>query len=354
MDAAPAPATDPRLALLNPWQHGFPRVPAPFAAIAAALGRDEASVIADFRALQAGGALSRIGGVFAAGSGGAGLLAAMAVPAPRLAEVAATVSAHPAVNHNYEREHGFNLWFVVNGRDAEAVERTVTALEQATGLPALRLRMVRPYRIDLGFDLRRDTGAGRAAGPQRRGAPVADADWPLAALVEDGLPLLPRPFHAWAEALGRPVDSVLATLQRWLDQGTLRRFGVVVRHHELGIAANAMTVFDVPDDQVDACGAALAGEGAVTLAYRRERAAGWPFNLYCMVHGRSRAAVQAALADLVPRCGLAGRPQAVLFSRQRFKQEGARRFRDTALGAQAVPAPDTRTPLPTEVCHAPV
>jgi len=352
MDAA----LDPRLALLNPWQHGFPLCAAPYAEIGRALDWDEALVLDRLRALQAEGALSRIGGVFAAASGGAGLLAAMAVPAHRLDPVAATVSAHPAVNHNYEREHALNLWFVVNGRDAESVERSVAALEQATGLPALRLRMVRPYRIDLGFDLRRDAGSGRAAGPQRRGVPVADADRPLAALVEDGLPLLPRPFHAWAEALGRPVDTVLATLQRWLDQGTLRRFGVVVRHHELGIAANAMAVFDVPDAQVDACGAALAREGAVTLAYRRERAPGWPYNLFCMVHGRSRAAVRAALAELVPRCGLAEQPQAVLFSLRRFKQEGARRFRDTGdsgtLGGSGHGGPAASAP--TELCDAPV
>lgn len=347
MDALP---DDPRLALLNPWQHGFPLQRAPFAEIAATLGRDEAAVIAELRALQTEGALSRIGGVFAAGSGGAGLLAAMAVPPDRLAEVAARVSAHPAVNHNYEREHRLNLWFVVNAHDAEAVEQTVRQIEQATGLPALRLRMVRPYRIDLGFDLHRDAGTGRATGLQRRGAPVADADRPLAALVEDGLPLLHRPYDAWAEALNRPVDALLATLQRWLDQGTLRRFGMVVRHHELGIAANAMTVFDVPDDRVDACGAALAREGAVTLAYRRERGPGWPYNLYCMVHGRSRQSVQAALADFVPRCGLATVPQAVLFSRQRFKQEGARRFRD---GGQAAAVALQPAPGP-EVCDAPV
>ena len=336
-------AVDPRLALLNPWQHGFPLVPAPFAEIGETLGLDEAAVIAGFARLQAEGALSRIGGVFGAQAGGAGLLAAMAVPDERLAEVAATVSAHPGVNHNYEREHRFNLWFVMTGRDATAVEQAMQGLEQATGLPALRLRMQRAYRIDLGFDLQQRSAAARAGGREQRAAvPLHDAEWPLAALVEAGLPLRPRPYDDWARSLGCATAEVLATLARWLDQGTLRRFGVVVRHHELGIRANAMTVFDVPDDQVDAAGAALAREGAVTLAYRRERAPGWPYNLYCMVHGHSRDDVQAALQALVPRCGLAAVPQAVLFSRRRFKQVGARRFRDgaaTTLPAAAVEVP---------------
>jgi hypothetical protein len=89
-----------------------------------------------------------------------------------------------------------------------------------------------------------------------------------------------------------------------------------------------MTVFDVPDERVDACGAALARVPGVTLAYRRERASGWPYNLYCMVHGRDRQAVMGVLAEAIGPCGLADCPRSVLFSRRRFKQTGARRFRD--------------------------
>ncbi|WP_395701375.1 Lrp/AsnC family transcriptional regulator [Aquabacterium sp.] len=330
---------DWRHALLNRWQRDFPLERAPFARIGSALGRSEDEVLDACRALQQGGALSRIGGIFAAGAGGAALLAAMAVPAARLEAVAALVSAHPGVNHNYEREHRFNLWFVVTGRDGAALERVLRSLEQATGLAALRLPMLRAYRIDLGFDLQRPLAPARV----RRSASGADlslaaSDWPLAALVEDGLPLLARPFDAWAQALGRPPQAVIDALAGWLAAGALRRFGCIVRHHELGFAANAMTVFDVPNALVDACGAALAQVPGVTLAYRRERAAGWPYNLYCMVHGRERAEVLAVLRQAVPRCGLAGVPQAVLFSRRRFKQTGAWRFRELPAGA---PAPHT-------------
>ena len=163
--------------------------------------------------------------------------------------------------------------------------------------------------------------------------PITDDERPLAALVEAGLPLVPRPYDDWAEQLGASASDVLATLERWLRQGTLRRFGAVVRHHELGFDANAMTVFDVPDALVDGCGAALAQEPGVTLAYRRERAPGWPYNLYCMVHGRDRAAVAEVLDAAITRCGLEDHPRAVLFSRRRFKQTGARRFRSEVVEA---------------------
>jgi DNA-binding Lrp family transcriptional regulator len=333
-----------QLALLNPWQYGFPLVREPFARLAAELDLSVPELLAGYAALQREGALSRIGGVFAAGAGGAALLAAMTVPAQRLAEVAARVSAHPGVNHNYEREHARNLWFVMTGRDAAAVEVAMQGLEVATGLPALRLRLQRAYRIDLGFDLRQAT-ATRPMRPSVDAAPVAEVDAPLAALVEAGLPLTEQPFDAWAQALGRRPEAVLGTLRQWLQAGTLRRFGTIVRHHELGFAANAMAVFAPPAGQVDAAGEALACEAGVTLAYRRTPAPGWPYTLYAMVHGRDRGAVAEVLQRVVARAGLAGCPQQVLFSLRRFKQEGARRFRD-------LPAADAPpSPYPPEVVH---
>lgn len=330
-----------RLALLNPWQRDFPLRHHPYEAVAAALGWSVADVLSAFARLQREGALSRIGGVFAPTAGGAALLAAMAVPPRQLEAAAATVSAHPGVNHNYQREHAYNLWFVMTGRDAAAVERAMQTLEAATGCAALRLRMQRVYRIDLGFDLRHRTSVGLMP-PGGVTGRVADAEQPLAALVETGLPFVERPYDLWAQALGWSAEQVLATLRAWLSAGTMRRFGVVVRHQELGFSANAMTVFDVPPEQVDACGEALAAQPGITLAYRRERAPAWPFNLYCMVHGRDRAAVHQVLDLAIQRSGLQACPRQVLFSCRRFKQTGARRFRE-------LPRPEPGVP---EVPHA--
>lgn len=318
-----------RLAVLDRWQHGFPLVREPFAAIASDLGCSAAEVLAAYARAHRSGSLSRIGGVFGAGAGGSALLCAMAVPTARLDAVAAIVSAHPGVNHNYQREHGLNLWFVLTGRDAADVEAALQSLEQACGLPALRLAMQKAYRIDLGFALGdRVAPAASTSRRQHCQAPIAPEDRPLAALVEEGLPLIERPFDRWAQALGTTHQAVITHLQSWLANGTLKRFGVIVRHHELGYAANAMTVFDVPDAQADACGEALAKVPGVTLAYRRRRAEGWPYNLYCMVHGRDREAVAAVIASARQRARLDAFGHAVLFSCRRFKQTGGRYFAD--------------------------
>lgn len=320
---------------LNPWQRAFPLCRYPFAVLANHHGTTPSTVMAKLQALQAQGALSRIGGVFSPRAGGAALLAAMAVSPERLEKVAALVSAHPGVNHNYEREGAYNLWFVMTARCQASLAQSMHAVESATQVPALRLPMVRPYRIDLGFDLQSDHAPiPFASDPQWSSPAVQDEDLPLAALVEEGLPWREAPFDAWAQSLSVPVENLLETLAHWLSIGTLRRFGIIVRHQELGFAANAMTVFDVPPDLVDACGERLAGFAGVTLAYQRERAVQWPYNLYCMVHGKDHATVMAQIEALTHACGLAQCPRAILFSRRRFKQVGARRFRPLSFDGQ--------------------
>lgn len=332
----PRPCIDDALALLNPWQRDFPLVREPFAVVARSLGLGWTTnrVLETLSDLQDRGLLSRIGGVFSSHAGGSALLAAMAVPMEHLDLVANLVSAHPGVNHNYEREHHYNLWFVMTARDDHALESALCTLEQSSGFPALRLRMLRPYHIDLGFDLRHATAGMPLRLKNEAAPPVSTLDVPLAALVEAGLPLEERPFDNWARTLCTSPDAVLATLKSWLETGTLRRWGAIVRHHEFGFDANAMAVFDVPDEHVDACGALLACQDGVTLAYRRERAHTWPYNLYCMVHGCDRLAVQTVINGLIARCDLTDAPHAVLFSRRRFKQTGGRRFREHVFPAE--------------------
>ncbi len=329
MDMRTVPTRDEvALPLFNAWQRELPLVPRPFDALGAphALSGEQVRAL-----LQQGierGQVSRVGGAFGVGAGGAGMLCALSVPPADLARVAARVNAEPGVNHNYSREHAWNLWFVVTATDVAQLLASGDRIEHATGLRALRLPMRRAYRIDLGFDLFETPRA--AVPPLRRDGPpapqVPSSLRPLAARLEDGLALVERPFAALGEPLGLDEAEVIATLRGWCDNGTLRRLGVVLRHHEFGIAANAMTVFDVAAEEADAAGARLAAQPGVTLCYRRASAPGWPYTLYCMVHGRERAAVQRLVDDATQAAGLGGRPRQVLFSTQRFKQTGSRYF----------------------------
>ena len=157
--------------------------------------------------------------------------------------------------------------------------------------------------------------ADMLTGPDRR----------LVAALEGGLPLAPRPYAALADTLGMTEAEVLQRLAALQAEGTISRFGVVVRHHELGYRANAMVVWDVPDAQVEDAGTRLAALPFVTLCYQRpRRPPRWPYNLFCMIHGKSRGEVLNQVAEAAERAGLNERPRAVLFSKRRFKQRGAR------------------------------
>lgn len=140
--------------LLDEFQQELPLTAHPFAVIAQELGVSEALVIERLQALQESGAISRVGPVFRPKRLGASTLAAMAVPPEYLDEVADLVSALPEVNHNYEREHRFNLWFVVTAEDAAHLEAVMDGIAEETGIPVMPLPMEEDYHIDLGFRLK--------------------------------------------------------------------------------------------------------------------------------------------------------------------------------------------------------
>ncbi|HEX8964674.1 MAG TPA: Lrp/AsnC family transcriptional regulator [Rhodocyclaceae bacterium] len=309
--------------ILNGWQRDLPLVPEPFAVMGDKCGVREDDVLGALKRLHGKGAVSRVGAVFAPWRIGVSTLAAMAVPPQRIEEVAAIVSRRGEVNHNYQREHRYNLWFVATARDEARLAAALDGIAESAGLPVISLPLAEQFHIDLGFDLCDAAKERRAAGAFER-RPLDAAEQRLAAALETGLPLVRHPFAQLAGAAGSDEAATIAQLRRWLDEGIVKRFGVVVRHRELGYRANAMVVFDVPDAEASAVGARLAGEPGVTLCYRRRRhLPEWPYNVYCMVHGKSREEVEPVVERLA---GIAGRRPEILFSTRRFKQRGARYF----------------------------
>jgi len=311
--------------LLNDFQRRFPLVSRPYEVLARRCMTTEAHVLAQLCELALSGAISRVGAAFAPNRIGASTLFALSVPAHQLAATAAIVGRLPEVNHNYEREHRYNLWAVATAPDEGALANVLDAVRKCTGAPMLDLRLMEEYRIDLGFDL---TGRPSAPDDVTLNGPrltLQPAERKLVQALQHGLPLVQAPFKVLAERIGTTEAYVLSALSRWVASGVIRRFGVIVRHRELGYRANAMAVWDVPDELVSTRGRAIAAAPGVTLAYRRRRSLpDWPYNLFCMVHGKARETVEATVAGIGRRLDLGDYPHAMLFSQRRFKQTGAR------------------------------
>jgi len=140
--------------LLNEFQRDFPTTPRPFAEIAVRLGTDEETVIDTYTRLLQENAISRIGATVAPRRAGSSTLAAMSIPDNRLREVANTVSGYREVNHNYERDHEMNLWFVVTAPSAGRVAEILSDIGHRTGFDVLEFPLEEAYRLDLGFDLK--------------------------------------------------------------------------------------------------------------------------------------------------------------------------------------------------------
>ena len=312
--------------LLNDFQRDFPLCPAPFAELASRLGVGEKVILGRLESLRREGKISRVGAVFAPKRIGASTLAAMAVPPEKLETVAAAVNRFPEVNHNYEREHRYNLWFVVTAASEGRLQATLGAIEQAAGYPLMALPLLEEFHIDLGFSLNGQAKKNVAAArPVQPALPIGEIERRLISVLQEGLPMFIRPFQMIASRVGASEGEVLGRISRWLEEGAIKRFGVVVRHHELGYRANAMLVHDIPDVRVSEVGRALAEEPAVTLCYRRpRRLPDWRYNLFCMIHGRERGEVETTIADLRRRYGLGECAHETLFSLTRFKQSGAR------------------------------
>lgn len=153
---------------------------------------------------------------------------------------------------------------------------------------------------------------------------IDDKDEALILLMQTGLPLTPTPYADLGKEIGMTEENVISRLTYLNDSGIIKRFGIVVRHHELGYRANAMTVWNIDDDRVSELGACMGGFDFVTLCYRRpRRLPEWPYNLFTMIHGKDRQHVLSNIELLVNQCGLSSVEHEVLFSTKRFKQRGA-------------------------------
>jgi siroheme decarboxylase len=150
-------------------------------------------------------------------------------------------------------------------------------------------------------------------------------DRALIVATQGGLPLVARPYQAIGEQVGIAGDEVVHRLQALLESGIIRRIGAVPNHYAIGWTANGMTVWDVADERIDELGARVGALEFVTHCYRRPRALpDWPYNLFAMVHGASRAEVADKAAIIATLLGAECRAHEILFSTRILKKSGLR------------------------------
>jgi DNA-binding Lrp family transcriptional regulator len=154
---------------------------------------------------------------------------------------------------------------------------------------------------------------------------LSDFDRALVAATQSGLPLVERPYEAVGAMLGVSGEAVRERLAAMLAEGLVRRIGAVPNHYKLGFTANGMTVWDVDDARVDELGQRIGALPGVSHCYRRPRRLPlWPYNLFAMLHGRSRDEVERQATEVARLLGTACRAHEILYSTAILKKTGLR------------------------------
>jgi DNA-binding Lrp family transcriptional regulator len=162
-------------------------------------------------------------------------------------------------------------------------------------------------------------------GQMNEGIGLDPVDRRIVAATQTGLPLVPRPYHAIADEVGVSPSEVMRRMERLLDRGAIRRIGVVPNHYALGWKANGMSVWSVPDEHVAEAGRMVGALEFVSHCYRRPRhLPEWPYNLFAMVHGRTRDEVTDKVTRIAAVLGDWDGGHDVLFSTRILKKTGLR------------------------------
>lgn len=309
--------------LLNLVQAEFPLTPEPYSDLGLRLGIDRDAIMGRIAQLRAGGIIREISPVLETRSlGYRTTLVAMRVADNHLDKAERLIAEHPGVSHGYEREHYFNLWFTFAapaGVDLEAEIQHFTSpieAEAAFPLPAKRVFKIDAY-FDMGGDGQRSPAA-QSVGAFAQQVELSSMERLVLNELQQDLPHVPRPFTAMAARLGMDVEGFLAQCHALQKRGIIRRFGASIDHRKAGFKANAMACWVTPPELVDAAGRKLASLREVSHCYERATNHLWHYNLFAMIHSRTREACRAIASRVSLETGL--RDCVLLFSTREFKK----------------------------------
>ncbi|WP_254272011.1 siroheme decarboxylase subunit beta [Haloarcula marina] len=321
-------------ALIDEYQSDFPVRERPFEAVGEELGISDTEALERVERLREAGVFRRFGAVLNPPVIGSSTLAAVSASEDRFETVAEIINEYRQVNHNYARDHEWNMWFVVTAGSREKRDEILADIESRTGCAVLTLPMLTDYYIDLEFPVvngdrfARESIEGTDASATRISedatADFSALDRRLLLAIQEGFPLTATPYRDIAAAVDADVTDVLAAIERLRDDGCIKRIGCVVNHITTGFDNNCMVVWDLPDERLDELGQRVGELPYVTLCYHRPRRPeqNWSYNLFTMIHGRDADAVDAKIDELATEYLPFDHDR--LYSTETLKQTGAR------------------------------
>lgn len=320
--------------LLNLVQIHFPIDPRPFRVLADKLGTNEDDVIARLEALKRDRIVRQISLIFDTRAlGYRSSLVATRAPDGHVDEVAHRINEHPGVSHNYRRDHEFNIWWTIAVPPESSLEEHVQTLHDLAKAEATRLmQTIRMFKIGVDLDMTgtrpmdaRTTIPAYRSSP-KAGVPLERGEIAMLRELQEDIPLTPAPFAEMAARIGIAPDELLAGAERFIDEGRARRYAAVLHHRQAGFVANAMSVWTVPEERIEEVGSAMAGFAAVSHCYQRPTYPDWPYNLFGMLHGRTKEDCETAAGAIARDTGID--EHAMLYSTKEYRKVRVRYYTD--------------------------
>jgi siroheme decarboxylase len=271
--------------LLSVIQSGFPIVSRPFKEIAESIGLDEREVINAVIYLCDEGSIRTFGPVFEARKlGYVSTLIAAKVDPERISDIAAAMTDIHEITHNYLRKGHFNLWFTITALNAGVRDAILERIKSFGGVKTvLNLPAKKVFKINAVWGARKKNR--QKFDNDAEITPLEESEKKLVRLLQHDFPIIEKPFAAFAGSVNMKESEIIDTINSWLKNGVIRRFGARLNHKKIGYSVNVLAAW--AGDEVEKWGEKFAEMDEVSHCYLRESYDEWPFELYTMVHTRS-------------------------------------------------------------------
>jgi DNA-binding Lrp family transcriptional regulator len=320
--------------ILQIIQSDFPLTAKPYEEIGKSTGLSEQKVITILTSLKKRNILREICAIFNARYlGFTSALISFQVNEHRIDAVAQIINQHPGVSHNYQREHPYNLWFTLSVPQELEINKHVHTLATMTSCPNyLYLPSVKVFKrhvhLDILDHLNNPRTITQASGEfPRMSSKITispEVQREIMSELQKDLSLSPTPFKDMAKRFDVKEKMFFNFLEFLKTTQKMSRFAGILKHRNLGFTANAMVVWNIPPHKVQAFVDHAITYRAISHCYERVVSPEWPYNIYTMIHGKSRVMTQGIIDDLSSRFAITS--YEVLYSGKEYKKQRVNYF----------------------------
>lgn len=309
--------------ILSRIQKKFPLVAKPFQVIAEELGMSEEEVLDILQEQKKSNIIRQTSAIFDTKRlGYKSSLVAFKVAPEKISAAVKIINAHPGISHNYERNHDFNIWFTLGvAPDSKlGLDRTVEILAELTEaddyimLPTLKLFKINVKLNTTGKDEKKEE-VKKVVHTDIDMTPLHHA---IVRTAQYDIDMVSEPFKKIIDELDIDYDKFFSILKELQEAGIMRRFASILNHRKAGFNANAMVVWDVDETNGEEIGATAAAFSAVSHCYLRPKYANWPYNLFTMVHGKTKEETNSIIAEMANE--IDAKSHMPLYSSREFKK----------------------------------